>query len=272
MNCPKCGSFVEDGKTYCFMCGTKLGNSDFSSPGRIDRNPSLNEEYYKKKEEYKNRLNNYRDVKIERVKDEKRDLFDIYADYKTYIKLGIVLFIVIIGIIIAYNIAVKDNRDEVLKPVINNLYYSIDDHLKLSNQSNGLLVYNLTGSTGTSCSISVTAQPSSSGDYVNEKFEELQTNYINLLKYDEDMILENPNDVPIFHTNSFVVNGTTWNYLYVFFPSKSQNKDYTFLKYRHLSVGYKESFYDITLSNNDNDDKCNTYLDSTIRSLKFISE
>ena len=44
MNCPKCGSYVEDGKTYCFMCGTKLGNTDFSSAGRIDQNPSLNEE------------------------------------------------------------------------------------------------------------------------------------------------------------------------------------------------------------------------------------
>lgn len=275
MNCPKCGNYVEDGKTYCFMCGTKIGNSDFSSPGRIVENPSLNEDYYRKKEEYKNRLRNYREPDDEEDKKkkklEKKDIFDIFEEYNTLIKVGFLLFVVVLGVFILYRVSVRNNRDKVLKPVIGKLYYEVDSALESSSSNNGAVVYNLSKDKGTSCSISVAENSSTSGDYVKEKFESIENYYISLIKYDNEMRVENNIDIPLFQSDSFVVNNVTWNYLYVFYR-KSINDDYNHLKYRHLSVGYRQSFYDISLVNNDDTDECNAYLDSFIRSLKFISE
>ena len=271
MNCPKCGSHVDEGKNYCFMCGTKLGNNDFSSPGRIDDNPSLNSEYYRKKEEYKNRLSNYRDVKIERVENDKRDLFDLYSEFKIFFKLGFFLLILALGLFISYRIAVKNNKEEKLKPVILNLYYKVDDKLTMASKSDTAALYNISEGSGTTCSISVAADTSTSGDYVKNKFDEYKNVYIGNIRYDENFNVISSSTIPLFTENTISVNGTMWNYLYVFFKGNNKDSKYTFLKNRHLVVGYKESFYQIALVNNENDFQCNLYLDSFVRSLQFIS-
>ena len=155
MNCPKCGNYVDDGKDYCFMCGTKLGGSDFSSPGRNDVNPSLNEDYYRKKEEYNNRLNNYRDVEIKRVENDKKDFIDIYTEYKMFFRIGGFLILAGLCVTIFLWIAKGGNKDEELKPALEELYFKVSDKLTNTNSANGLLSYSLSNSKGTSCSISV---------------------------------------------------------------------------------------------------------------------
>ena len=184
MNCPKCGNYVEEGKEFCFMCGTKLGENDFSSPGRNGftsavkndfsssnyNNIPLSEDYYKKKEEYNNRLNNYRDVEIKRVKDDKRDFIDIYKEYNIFFKVGGILFLIVLGSFIFVMVSKNINKEEVLKPVTQDLYYKVDSTLTKTSDNNGGDVFALTNNKGVSCSIMVTIDNTSSSDHIKDYF------------------------------------------------------------------------------------------------------
>ena len=103
MRCPKCGAFLEDGKTSCYMCGADFNKMSFSSndefggaSGNNNYNPNLNSDYLKKKEEYNNRFNDYKNVKFDAVTNQEKDIFDIFAQYGKIIKLGLVVLAVII--------------------------------------------------------------------------------------------------------------------------------------------------------------------------------
>ena len=268
MNCPKCGNYVDDGKEYCFMCGTKLSSSDFSSPGRTDVNPSLNDDYYRKREEYNNRLKDYRNVEIKRVENDKKDFIDIYNEYKIFFKIG--GFLVLAGIVVFLYlwIAKGNNKDEVLVPKLEELYFNVDEKLTNTN-NNGTLIYSLSNPKGTSCSVTVYLDAQNSSDHVRDFFDFRST----ALEpdYDDNGEVVDIMDVPLFQNGSISVNNNAWYYLNVFYR-KNPSDNYTSLRYRYLSAGHNGRFYDIELANYDDSNECNTLQDSFLRSLKFIDE
>lgn len=267
MNCPKCGNFVEDGKEYCFMCGTKLGGSDFSSPGRNDFNPSLNEDYYRKKEEYNNRMNNYRDVEIKRVKDDKRDFIDIYTEYKIFFKIGGFLIIAVAAVAIFLGISKSKNKEEQLKPSLQNLYYKVDSKLTNTSSNNGDFIYSLSNDKGTSCAIRVYLDNSNSSDHVNDYFtvKEDQLKPV----YDDYGDVTDVTSIPLYQRGSLRINNVDWYYLNVFYR-KNPSDNFTSLRFKYLSAGHNGLFYNIELANYNDLAECNTLTDSFIRSLQFI--
>ncbi len=267
MNCPKCGNYIEDGKEYCFMCGTKLGGSDFSLPGRMDTNPSLNEDYYKKKEEYNNRLKNYRDVEIKRGNGEKRDFLDFYSDFRIFFKLGGLLFVLVIAFLVFSSIAKKNNMDIELKPVIQDLYYRVNDKLTNTTSGNGANVYSLNNNKGTSCSIIVYLDNSNTSDHVGTYFSDKEENLVP--SYDTEGNVEDSLAIPLFQKSLIKINGGDWYYLNVFYK-KNLSEDFVDLKYRYLSAAHNGLFYNIELANYDNSQECNSLLDSFLRSLQFV--
>ncbi len=269
MNCPKCGNYVEDGKEYCFMCGTKLGGSDFSSPGRVDTNPSLNEDYYRKKEEYNNRLNNYRDVEIKRVKDDKKDFIDIYTEYKIFFKVGGYLILMILGVVIFLWVAKGNNKDVVYKPVINNLYYTVDSKLTNTNNSNGANVYSLSNAKGTACSITAYMDSQNSSDHVQDFFTLKEDTLAPA--YDDSGEVVDASKIPLYQNGSLKINNVEWYYLNVFYR-KNPSDNYTSLRYRFLSAGNNGMFYNIELANFADTPECNALLDSFLRSLRFVEK
>ena len=267
MNCPKCGNYVDDGKEYCFMCGTKLGGSDFSSPGRTEINAPMNEEYSKKKEEYNNRLKNYRDVEIKRVENDKRDFIDIYTDYKIFFKIGEFLVLASIVVFIFLWVAKGHNKDEVLAPKLEGLYFKVNDKLTNTGNNNGALMYSLSNTKGTSCSVSTYLASQNSSDYVSEFFAERQLGLAP--SYDDAGEVTDTMAIPLFQEGAVNINGTEWFYLNAFYK-KNPSDNYTSLRYRYFSVGHNGRFYNIELANFDNSDECNALLDGFLRSLKFI--
>ena len=269
MNCPKCGNYVDDGKEYCFMCGTKLGGNEFSSPGRSDFNPSLNEDYYRKKEEYNNRLNNYRDVEIKRVENDKRDFIDIYTEYKLFFRIGEFLALAGICFAIFLWIAKGNNKDVVLSPILEELYFKVDDKLTNTNSGNGAFVYSLSNSKGTSCSITIGLDSQNSSDHVQDYFLSREASLAPT--YDDSGSVVDNMLIPLYQNGSLRINNNEWFYLNVFFR-KNPSDNYTSLRYKYLSAGYNGRFYNIELANYEDSIECNALLDSFLRSLKFINK
>ena len=281
MNCPKCGNYVEEGKEFCFMCGTKLGENDFSSPGRNGftsavkndfsssnyNNMPLSEDYYKKKEEYNNRLNNYRDVEIKRVKDDKKDFIDIYKEYNIFFKVGGILFLIVLGSFIFVMVSKSINKEEVLKPVTQNLYYKVDSTLTKTSDNNGGDVYALTNNKGVSCSVKVTIDNTSSSDHIKDYFSIKEGQL--LPTYNDYGDVVDVSTIPLFQEGSIKINNVIWYYMNVYYR-KNPSDNYTALRHRFLSAGHNGVFYNLELSNFDDLNECNLTLDSFLRSLQFI--
>ena len=266
MNCPKCGNYVDDNKEYCFMCGTKLGGSDFSSPGRTDVNPSLNQDYYRKKEEYNNRLKDYRKVEIKRVENDKKDFIDVYTEYKMFFKIGGFIVLAALVVFIYLWVAKANNKDEVLVPKIEGLYYKVSEKLTNTN-NNGAFIYSLSNPKGTSCSVTVYLDTQNSSDHVNDFF--LAKEQILVPNYDDSGEVVDNMAIPLFQNGSININKDEWYYLNVFYR-KNPSDNFTSLRYKYLSAGHNGRFYNIELANYDDSNECNILLDSFLRSLKFI--
>ncbi len=276
MNCPKCGSFIEEGKEYCFMCGTKIGSGEFQSPGRSDENPSLNEEYYRKKEEYKNRLRNYRDVEVKRADNEKKDIFDIYAEHNVLFKTVVLLIIVGVGFFIFFKIKTNQTKLAEKQGVANDLYYEVSSLMSKSGDGN---VYSLSNGVGADCSIRVLYEASTSKDFKEDLYKIVEQEYVP--QYDDKGNLEVGTQVPLYQKGELQINGTSWYYINVLFKA-NEGDNYTFLKHKYLATTKNGFGYTIILTNNTivslnsranenpNYFKCVHILDGFTRSLEFV--
>ena len=298
MKCPRCGAQVEDGKSVCFMCGASInggGNSSgfgsgdsfstgfskdesrMQNGGLDDYNPALNEEYFRKKEEYNNSKGDYR-LKKEKINNAsyKKDMFDILSEYKTPIRIGILLIIlIVIGLLITK--WYKKKTAEIVKvPIINDvLYYEVDKNafheLSPSNGSSGnAKIYVMSGDTGSSCSISVTYGANTSEDFITTYYKQVRAASMADI-YDNEYIVKDQVKVPMFQQDQLAVNGVAWHYLYQYYR-KAYPGDYLLLKNRYLNTIKDGYVYSVTLTNNDNNPRCNLYLDNFVRSLEFVKK
>lgn len=279
MRCPKCGAVIENGKDFCFMCGTKLGDSDGFGSGNSmggpqqpmfsEYNPSLNENYYKQKEAYNNRLSNYRDVNIDKnIEAGDKDIFDFFSEHKTLIRIvGILVIVIGIGFG-AYKFYQHKTTDKPLTPVLQNLYYEVDSSFKKVSGNQSQVLYAKSSDKGNDCSISVLYGTTTSGDHVKDLYESIRTTKTQSI-YDDNLNVIDAKQVPLFSDGSIMVNNNTWYYFYEYYRP-TESGEYSLLKFRYLSSVYKGYYYDITLINNSNDSTCTVSLDKFIKTLNFV--
>ena len=287
MRCPKCGSFIEDGKNVCFMCGANVNNEDgFSSPGQTnysddgtfgsaanmqnrDFNPSLNEEYYQKKEAYNNRMNDYKNASYDAASvNSKKDIFDFLSENKTIVTIVLVILLVIVVGFVGVKVYQFKTADPKLEPVMKDLYYKVDDYFKNVSSNSNQEIFAQSGNKGNSCSITITYGTSTSGDHVQDYYKAIRDNKGKEL-YDSDLNIIDKLNVPLYQEHNIIINDNTWYYLNEFYRP-TEAGDYNILKYRYLSSMFKGFYYDITLINNDNDSTCNLALDKFVKTLEFI--
>lgn len=279
MKCPKCGAVIEIGKDYCFMCGTKLGDgsgfgsgssmSNHQQPMFSEYNPSLNENYYKQKEAYNNRLSNYRDVNINKnIKAGDKDIFDFVSEHKMLVRVVGIIVLVIVLVFGTYKFYQYQTAEKSLTPVLQDLYYEVDSSFKKINGNQSQVLYTKSSNKGNDCSISVLYGSSTSGDHVNDLFESIKINKTQSI-YDDNLNVIDAKQVPLFTDGSLMINNNTWYYLYEYYRP-TDSGDYSLLKFRYLSSVYKGYYYDITLVNNSNDSTCTLSLDKFIKTLSFV--
>ena len=292
MKCPKCGATIEDGKTVCFMCGASIdvGNNGFGGSSNdgfstgfggntnnnntIDNyNPSLDDNYYRMKEEYNNsKSNNSYKEKKEKVTNpnDKKDMFDFISEHKTIIKIILILLVIALVAFLIVRWYKKKTAIPPKVPIINNaLYYEVPSEFKeINTGSQGMTMYTLSGDKGNACSIRVQVGPSTNEDVVSDYYKNIRNNSVADL-YDNDFEIKDYTKIPLFQEDQLAVNGVAWFYLYEYYREKFPG-DYNHLKNRYLNAVKDGYVYSITLSNNDNDDKCNLYLDNFGRTIEFI--
>lgn len=276
MNCPKCGNYVDDSKEYCFMCGTKLNKGGFSSGNRFNENPSLNEDYYRKKEEYKNRMNNYRNVEIKRGADEKKDIFDLYAEHEVAFKIVCLSIAVVIGLLIYFKLASTDQKDTIKKPLLQNLYFKVSEEMEQTSSSNGSTLYSISDESGLgiTCSLQAAVSVTNSNKEVEQAFENVKLDKTKDI-YDDKLNL-NGQEVPLFQNGEIELNHVKWYYLNVLYNKSAAEADkYTNLKERYLATSYSGYFYALVLTDNsstgsDASNHCQSIFDSFLRSVEFV--
>lgn len=278
MRCPKCGAFMEDGKDVCLMCGTNVntyvpdnnmnhtfgsGNSAFGSGNdfrNVDRG-GFNKSNGSSRTDYKN-------ASYAPVKKEDKDIFDKYQENKklihTLLFLGLVILITIIGFVYFK----AKNKPIELKPVLQNLYFEVDDSLEAVQASgSGKLTFIKSGEKGNACSISIGYGSSTSEDHVYEYFKKSK----DALEPERDKEGNVINDLDIYTPDegNSVINNTTWYYMNIFYKTSLEGSA-TSLRYKYMTSMYKGYFYDIELVNNSNDATCNASLDNFAKTLKFL--
>lgn len=292
MRCPKCGSFLEDGKSKCFLCGFDANgatgaiqsegfsnNSGFGSGSGFSTgmnntgaNTNMNSDYLSRKEAYVNRMKNYRDVDYSAKKGDKRDFIDIYTAHKRLFR---VLFsaigITILVLIIRYFYVLK-TTPEAIKPLIGDLYYEVDESFTNTSAGNDERVYTKSGSKGTNCSISIKVGTNTTGDHVAEYYEGVKTKLAP--ETDKEGNILNHNQVFNTTDNELSIDNTVWYYMNVYYRSNlDKPNDFDILKYRYFTSMYKGYYYDIELVLNNNDDStCKSSINNFINSLQFIKE
>ena len=282
MRCPKCGAFLDPGKDVCFMCGVNVktyvpdnnsfaaqnqgynsndgqfkSGKDFSSP-----NPNMNQ--------YNNQpgTDSWRGVKT--PKDDK-DIFDFYAEHKLVIRIVLLIVLVLILIFAGVKYYQYKTKPVELVPVVQNLYFEVDDSFEdLSGSGRGgELKYTLSGDKGSDCSISVAVGSTTSENYVEEYFA-LAKNSLEP-ELDKDGEVVDPLKIYSAQENTITLNGTKWYYMNVFYR-KDLESDFNVLKYKYMTVVNRGYYYSILLSNNSNSASCNSGLDNFVKSLEFIED
>ena len=263
MRCPKCGSFLGEGTTVCFMCGTnvKTYNPNQQNNGGMYFNGGGYQQPPQKPNAFAG-LNDY-DKIYNNVKKGDKDVFDFFADHKMLISFLSFLFTVAIiagAGLIYYKVRTKEVK---LTPVVGQLYYSVSDVL----QKVGDNEYTKSGNKGSDCGIVLAAGTDISNNHVDALFDGIK----NSLSPERDNKLAILNDLDIFTTQegSVTINGNSWHYMNVFYPEKSRGNP-TILKHRILTIVKNGYSYDIQLTNNANDSTCSAALDDFARSLQFL--
>ena len=276
MKCPNCGSIVEDSKTKCFMCGTDLTQSDSSNNQELNSFSNTNDfasgmdysdDYKKKKEEYDNRFNDYRNVDLSTTTD-KKDIFDFYNEHKKIIKIVLLVILLILISLIIYKVYKYKTKPVEQKPILNELYYTVDDDFIKTNESKTSMVYNKSGDKGSDCSISISYGTTTSGDHVQDYYDESKKALEP--KTDREGNILDQSQVFVAQNNQQVINDNIWYYMSVYYRSNVESNQYDKLRYRYYTSIYKGYYYDIEVANHSNSSSCNVSLDNFINSLKYI--
>ena len=153
MRCPKCGAFLEEGKKNCFMCGASWSDAskkeeyNNASYKANEQNNFYQEQYLRQKEEYKERMTDYRNVPIEAQKGD-RDIVDFYMAHKKIINfLLIVLLLVGVGVAV-FKIYEKKNTVPPKEPLLGELYFEVDKEYIAIEQTNTSITYSKSGDKG----------------------------------------------------------------------------------------------------------------------------
>ena len=161
----------------------------------------------------------------------------------------------------------RTHKDEVLKPVTQDLYYKVDSTLTKTSDNNGGDVFALTNNKGVSCSVRVTIDNTSSSDHIKDYFSIKESQL--LPTYNDNGDVVDVSAIPLFQEGSIKINNVIWYYMNVYYR-KNPSDNYTALRHRFLSAGHNGVFYNLELSNFDDLNECNLTLDSFLRSLQFI--
>lgn len=283
MRCPKCGAFLEDGTKSCFMCGTDLqgennnnqvtnSNPDFFTANG-QNNPTSNDvyqdDYLRKKEEYENRMKNYRDVSIEAKKGD-RDIIDFYLQHKKIIQIFVILLVIICLGFGGYKLYQHRDAEPIKEALVGDLYYEIDKEFVVIDRSNNSIIYSKSGDKGSECSIAIYYGSSTSGNHVDDFFTD-SLKKIEPSKDREGNILD---ELEVFITtnNEQSIHNTTWYRMNVYYRPDINVMQYSVLRNMYLSSVYQGFYYDIELVNHANSNFCNSALDSFMNSLEFTNK
>lgn len=255
MRCPKCGSFLGEGTTVCFMCGTNVKKY----------NPAQQNGGFYGQQQPQNAfagLNDY-DKIYDKVKKGDKDVFDFFADHKMLISfLSFLLVIAVMGAagLIYYKVRTKEVK---LTPVTGQLYYKVHETL----QKVGDNEYTKSGDKGSDCGVVIVSGSDISDNHVDTLFDGIKKN----LEPERDSKYAVLNSLDIYTTQEGVIeiNGEKWHYMNVFYPSSS-SKDPKILKHRILTIVKNGYSYDVQLTNNANDFTCSAALDDTVRTMQFL--
>lgn len=290
MRCPKCGSFLEEGKTKCFMCGFdangdtgasqtsnfnngggfSTGNGFSTGMNNTGANFNNNVDYMMKKDAYNNRMKDYHNVDISAKKGEKKDLIDIFTENKLLFQIiGVILVVVIASLIGRYIYKLKTAPVET-QPIIGDLYYEISDSFDLTSDSNDTKVYVRSGGKGASCSVSITTGTNTSGNHVSDYYNEVQKK----LAPDTDKEGNIIDETQVFKTqdSELSINNNVWYFMNVYYRTDiNQSNQFNLKKYVYYTSMNKGYFYDIEVAyHNPDDSVCSSGIDNFIKSLKFI--
>lgn len=296
MRCPKCGAFMEDGKDTCMMCGTNArtyvpesnpnalfsssnssafgSGNDFRTGGPTGAfNGAMGNNQmppaYNPNKTFDKFDTSYKNAKYAPLNKEDRDIFDKYNDNKGLI--NTILVFILFGIIgfagfLYYNSRTKEAK---LEPVIQNLYFVVDDSFSKVNAGNGLssVSYTKGNSQGIDCSITVKVGTDATNNHVDSFYNEIKE----LIEPQRDSNNEIMNEADIYtpSTSEAKINGNAWHYFNIFYKGMGSEEP-LLLKNRYLTSMYSGAYYDITLLNYSNDATCSAALDNFTKSLKFV--
>lgn len=272
MKCPKCGSYVEDNKTRCFMCGTQINENEniafnYENNNQDFSNGMIDEKIEEKKEAYNERFNDYRNVDINESAT-KKDIFDFVSEHKKGIRIFFIILFIVLLIFSGIKIYQYKNKPQELKPVLNSLYYEVGDEFKSINETKNSKEYSISNTVGVDCYIHVSYGISTSANHVNEYFDSIKKKLSPTT--DREGNISNELEVYQEQTNTTTINDTTWNYINFYYRSNLDTNQYNILRYKNYSTVSDGNYYDIELANYNNTTTCNASLDNFVKSLKFI--
>lgn len=280
MRCPKCGAFLEEGKVVCMMCGTNVNqyvpeqnannfntnrDANFGS-GNDFRSSSVGVNFQRPAT---SNFNDYKKAELAPLKDEDKDIFDKYNEHKTLINSILIVSLFAILAFIGYKYYSSKSEEVALEPIVNNLYFEIDDSLVSTSENNNTYTYSKSGNKGNACSITIAYGTSTSGNHVKDFFSERKKALSPELDSSANVIDEL--DVFTSSESELKLSNTTWYYLNIFYR-EDEKSGYDLHRYKYLTSMYNGYYYDIELVNNSNDADCTASLDNFARSLKFIEK
>lgn len=286
MRCPKCGAFMEQGKDTCLMCGTNaktyvpesnpnaiFSNNNSSAFGSgNDFRQGMQTGAFQNGGNMNGGFTGYTPkapFTPAPIKKEDKDIFDFYEENKGLFN-TIVVFVVFGLIALSgyfyYNSRIKEVK---IEPKYQNLYFEVDESFSQQNGNNGGVSFAKTGSAGSDCMISITSGSSTSGNHVQDFFTQSK-GLIEPAKDSSNQVIDVLEIYTPSETDS-VINGSTWYGLNIFYK-ESEKGNPTILKNRYLTSMDKGMYYDIVLTNFNNDPVCNASLNNFAKSLKFINQ
>lgn len=257
MRCPKCGAFLEEGRTKCFMCGADLEQDNYNNNENIPTYNNYNQE--------PNQAKSYKDINLENLTKKDKDIFDFFHDHKKGIRIFFILLLLGVGGFIGFKVYNNIKNPET-KPVLKNLYYEIEDGFEKVSTNQNAMVYTKTGQKGIACSISVSNGSDTDGNHVKTYFDKM---YSNLEPKEEKDKPIDVKDQIERKESEFTQKGSTWHNMNIYYRN-DDNLEFTIMRYQYLTSIYKGYYYNIELINYANDLECSNSLDKFRKSLEFI--